>query len=124
MPVVKQLLVLGAQAEPFHNDDTPMRIAGLREEIEARMAQRKVEPNSALGGAMNYMLERWESLTRFLRVGGVPLDNNASERLLKTSILHRRTVLTVQGLDPSPFPIFGEIFGFSCADGFTIFKRC
>lgn len=68
-------------------------LEGLRAEFEARMAQRKVEPNSALGGAMNYMLERWESLTRFLRVGGAPLDNNASERLLKTSILHRKNSL-------------------------------
>lgn len=51
---------------------------------------------------MNYMLERWESLTRFLGVGGVPLDNNASERLLKTSILHRKNSPQCTGLGSIP----------------------
>ena len=52
-----------------------------------------VEPNSALGQAMNYMLKRWEPLTQFLREPGAPLDNNIAERLLKTSILHRKNSL-------------------------------
>jgi hypothetical protein len=54
---------------------------------------KQVEPNSGLGQAMNYMLKRWEPLTRFLREPGAPLDNNVAERLLKTSILHRKNSL-------------------------------
>ena len=38
---------------------------------------KQVEPNSGLGQAMNYMLKRWEPLTRFLREPGAPLDNNS-----------------------------------------------
>ena len=40
---------------------------------------RLVEPNSALGGAISYLLRHWEKLTLFLRVAGAPLDNNVCE---------------------------------------------
>lgn len=62
----------------------------LREEFTEAMAQKKVEPNSKLGDAIKYLLKRWESLTRFLKTPGAPLDNNVAERLLKSSILHRK----------------------------------
>jgi hypothetical protein len=68
------------------------------QELDAR----KVEPNSGLGQAMNYMLTRWETLMRFLSVPGAPLDNNITERLLKSSILHRKNSLhyrTVRGAE-------------------------
>ena len=32
---------------------------------------------------INYMLNRWESFTRFLESGAVPMENNAAERVLK-----------------------------------------
>ena len=44
---------------------------------------RLVEPNSALGGAISYLLRHWEKLTLFLRVAGAPLDNNICEQALK-----------------------------------------
>ncbi|NLW82855.1 MAG: transposase [Phycisphaerae bacterium] len=59
----------------------------LAEQIE----QKKVEPNSGLGGeAIGYMLRHWEELTLFLRQPGAPLDNNICERALKKAILHRK----------------------------------
>ena len=36
----------------------------MREQLE----QKKVEPNSGLGQAINYLLRHWEPLTRFLSV--------------------------------------------------------
>jgi hypothetical protein len=36
------------------------------------------------------MMKRWEKLTKFLQVAGVPLDNNACERALRKAVLHRR----------------------------------
>jgi hypothetical protein len=45
--------------------------------------QRRVEPNSGLGKAISYLLRHWEKLTLFLRVPGVPLDNNICEQALK-----------------------------------------
>jgi hypothetical protein len=55
--------------------------------------QRLVEPNSALGGAIRYLLKHWAKLTLFLRVAGAPLDNNICERALKRAILHRKNAL-------------------------------
>jgi hypothetical protein len=67
-----------------------------------QMEGRKVEPNSGLGQAITYMQKRWTELTQFLRVAGAPLDNNACERILKMSILHRKNSLcyrTQRGAD-------------------------
>lgn len=59
-----------------------------------QIIQKKVEPNSTLGGAFNYLLNHWEPLTLFLRVAGAPLDNNVCERGLKMAILHRKNSLS------------------------------
>jgi len=58
-----------------------------------------VEPNSSLGGAINYMLNHWEPLTLFLRKEGAPLDNNICERALKKVILHRKNSLFYKTLN-------------------------
>ena len=61
--------------------------------LTARFAEKLVEPNSSLGGAISYMLKHWEKLTLFLRVPGAPLDNNICERILKMAIRHRKNSL-------------------------------
>lgn len=61
--------------------------------MEDRFAQRKVEPHSALGEAIQYMSKRWEKLTLFLRQAGAPLDSTIVERALKKAILHRKNAL-------------------------------
>lgn len=61
--------------------------------LNSQLDDRHVEPNSALGVAINYMLKRWDTLTLFLREPGAPLDNNICERALKKSILHRKNSL-------------------------------
>ena len=65
----------------------------LRAWLTGLIEQRKVEPNSELGGAIKYMEKRWTQLTQFLRVPGAPLDNNEAERGLKRCILHRKNSL-------------------------------
>jgi hypothetical protein len=61
----------------------------LREQID----ERKVEPNSGLGGAIAYVEKRWDRLTLFLREEGAPLDNSLCERMLERAILHRKNSL-------------------------------
>ena len=58
-----------------------------------QIEEKLVEPNCALGKAINYMLKHWKKLTRFLSVPGAPLDNNICERTLKYAILHRKNAL-------------------------------
>ena len=61
--------------------------------MKSEIQEHRVEPNSGLGKAINYMINHWTALTRFLAVPGAPLDNNISERALKMSILHRKNSL-------------------------------
>jgi hypothetical protein len=77
----------------FHQAESGPTMEDLRIWLVQQFDQRRVEPNSALGGAMTYLLRRWEKLTLFLRVPGAPLDNNLCERALKKAIRHRRNSL-------------------------------
>ena len=70
--------------------------------MRAQFEQKRVEPNSGLGKAFDYMLQRWLKFTLFLRVPGAPLTNNICERALKAAIRHRNNSLfyrTQRGAD-------------------------
>ena len=77
----------------FHQASSGSTMEELRAWLARQFEDRLVEPNSALGGAISYMLRHWERLTLFLRVPGAPLDNNICERALKKAILHRKNAL-------------------------------
>jgi hypothetical protein len=84
----------------FHKEHSGPVMAKLKDWLEAEFREKKVEPNSRLGKAISYLLDRWERLGRFLEVPGAPLDNNIVERALKLAILHRKNALyyrTVRG---------------------------
>jgi transposase len=73
-----------------HQESSAPVMAALEKWLETQLAEKRVEPNSDLGKAYNYMLKRWQKLTGFLREPGVPIDNNTCERALKMAIRHRR----------------------------------
>lgn len=77
----------------FHKAESGPRMEKLHVYLQALIAGKKVEPNSALGEAIIYMLRHWEKLTLFLNKAGAPLDNNICERALKMAILHRKNSL-------------------------------
>ena len=77
----------------FHQAESGPRMEDLRVWLVQQFDQRRVEPNSALGGAISYLLKHWEKLTLFLRQVGAPLDNNLCEQALKKAILHRKNAL-------------------------------
>ena len=58
-----------------------------------KLEEKRIEPNSGMGQAFNYMLERWDKMTVFLRIPGAPIDNNFSERILKLAIVNRKNSL-------------------------------
>ena len=91
-------LVRGRELSPqarleFHQTESGPTMAELRVWLVRQFDEHLVEPNSALGEAIAYMLKHWEKLTLFLRVPGAPLDNNLCERVLKKAILHRKNAL-------------------------------
>jgi len=83
------------------------RLRDLREWLEARFAQKQVEPNSGLGKAITYFLRHWKGLTAFLREAGAPLDNKLYERALKRAVLHRKNALLYRTLHGSEV---GDLF--------------
>ena len=77
----------------FHQAQSKPAMANLSDWLHRQFDEKLVEPNSTLGGAVNYMLNHWEKLTLFLHKAGAPLDNNICERALKKAILHRKNAL-------------------------------
>jgi len=77
----------------FHQAESGPIMEKLQAWCTRQLEDRLVEPNSALGGAIAYLLRHWEKLTLFLRQPGAPLDNNICERALKKAILHRKNAL-------------------------------
>jgi transposase len=77
----------------FHQAESGPTMKELHVWLARQFDQRRVEPNSALGGAISYLLKHWEKLTLFLRAPGAPLDNNICEQALKKAIRHRRNSL-------------------------------
>lgn len=83
----------------FHQAESSPLMEKLRGWCNRQFEERLVEPNSALGEAISYMLNHWEKLTLFLRKPGAPLDNNICERILKRAILHRKNALFYKTLN-------------------------
>ena len=77
----------------FHQLHSAPIMKALQEWLQRQFDERLVEPNSALGKAISYLLRHWEPFTLFLRKAGAPLDNNICERALKKVILHRKNAL-------------------------------
>jgi len=74
----------------FHQEKSGPVTEELKSWCEHQIAEKRVEPNSGIGKAIQYLLNHWEKLTRFLRVPKAPLDNNICERALKRAILNRK----------------------------------
>lgn len=77
----------------YHQEHSAPIMAGLEAWLREQLDQKLVEPNSVFGEATDYMLKRWDRLTRFLTVVGAPIDNNTCERALKRAIRHRKNSL-------------------------------
>jgi transposase len=77
----------------FHIEHSKPIMDDLKAWMEAQLAEHKVEPNSGLGDAIDYMLKHWPKLTLFLHQPGAPLDNSLCERAIKKAICHRKNSL-------------------------------
>ena len=77
----------------FHVAYSKPLLDDLSEWFDEQFKEKNIEPNSSLGVAINYMTDRWEKLTLFLKVPGAPLDNNSCEQIIKKAILNRKNAL-------------------------------
>ena len=83
LPAEQRLVVRQAQSAPL--------VVAL--EAWMREQRRKLSRHADLARAMDYMLKRWASFTRFLDDGRICLSNNAAERALRGLALGRKAWL-------------------------------
>jgi hypothetical protein len=91
--VAREESLSAEQRLAYHQAHSKPTMDGLKDWLQRQFDEKLVEPNSALGEAIQYLLKRWNALTLFLRKAGAPLDNNLCERALKKAILHRKNSL-------------------------------
>jgi transposase len=91
--VTKQQNMTPDKRLQYHQEKSAPLMDDLKVWLSRQFDDKKVEPNSALGQAITYMLNHWKELTLFLRVPKAPLDNNLCEQALKKAILHRKNSL-------------------------------
>lgn len=89
----KEQQLTPAQRLTYHQMHSSAVMKDLKTWMEQQIKDHQVEPNSRLGGAFDYLLKRWDALTRFLEVPGAPLDNNTAERALKMILRYRKNSL-------------------------------
>jgi transposase len=77
----------------YHQEHSGPLMKTLHEWMSTQIYGKLVEPNSVLGSAISYLLDRWEAFTLFLRVAGAPLDNNICEQALKRAVLNRKNAM-------------------------------
>ena len=82
-----------AERLAWHQEHSAPLMEKLESWAKAGMAEKRIESNSTLGGAVKYMLKRWPKLTAFLREEGMPLSSAEVERLIKRCIRHRKNSL-------------------------------
>jgi hypothetical protein len=91
--LTKERGLSGTDRLTFHQQRSAPIMDEFLKWLNDQLEQKRVEPNSSMGGAIRYMLKHWQELTLFLRVPGAPLDNNVCEAALKTPIRHRKNSL-------------------------------
>ena len=74
----------------WHQKHSSNLITEIKRYCNELIDNKEIEPNSSFGKATRYLNNNWEGLTCFLRIPGVPLTNNACERLIKRAVLNRK----------------------------------
>ncbi len=77
----------------YHQKHSCVMMVGLKAWIEKQFEEQYVEHNSRQSGAFEYLLKRWDSLTRILQLPRASLDNNSAERALKMILRLRKNSL-------------------------------
>lgn len=89
----KRLAMTAEERLQHHQKHSAPVMEGLKTWFTRQFDEKIVEPNSELGGAIQYMLKHWEALTLFLRVPGAPLTNDDLEREFKPVQSHLKNSL-------------------------------
>jgi hypothetical protein len=105
--IAKKLNMSPGERLKLHQKKSRPIMEDLKLWFKSQFEEKKIEPNSSFGKAINYMLKHWEKLTLFLRIENAPLDNNLCEMVLKCAILNRKNSMFYKTQNGS---MVGDIF--------------
>lgn len=77
----------------YHQTHSGPVMESLKDWCEKSFEEKKIEPNSSLGKAVNYVLNHWPGLTKFLQIIDCPLDTNILEGYIRTPVMNRKNWL-------------------------------
>ena len=89
----KRLGLSGKEPLAYHKAHSQPAMKKLKRWLDIQVREERVEPNSGLGKAIEYLRRHWKGLTLFLRQVNAPLDNNIVEQALKIPIRLRKNSL-------------------------------
>lgn len=82
-----------AERLAYHKVHSLCLMEEIKKYVEKLVNDRRVEPNSSLGGAISYFCTHYKGLTAFCHIEGAHFDNNIAERALKMAIRLRKTAM-------------------------------
>jgi hypothetical protein len=89
----KKLGLSGKERLAYHKAHSWPTMKKLKRWLDKQVEEERIEPNSGLGKAIEYLRRHWKGLTLFLRQADAPLDNNIVEQALKIPIRLRKNSL-------------------------------
>lgn len=78
------------QRRDYHAKHSQPVMEKLKQWGESQLSDGKVEANSGLGRAIQYLLNHYQGLSAFCRIPGAPIDNNLMEATLKRIATSRK----------------------------------
>ena len=94
----KRMGITGRERMMLHRRESASSMVSLYLEARSKIKNKELEPVTDLYKAYAYFLRHWKGLTLFLREPDCEIDNNATERMLKKAILHRKNSLIYRSL--------------------------
>jgi hypothetical protein len=89
----KENQLTGSVRLNYHQEHSKSVMDNLFSWCNRMFAEKLVEPNSSLGKGIQYILNHWSGLTKFLECADAPLDNNILESQLRTPVMNRKNWL-------------------------------
>ena len=74
----------------YHQQHSGPVMAELKQWMDQQVVEKRVEPNSSLGKAIDYFLTHDEGLSAYLKYAGAPVDNNCCEQVLRPPAIIRK----------------------------------
>jgi len=96
---IKELELTPEERMLYHRKHSKPLMEKLKKYCAEKLANRQVEPNSAIWEPLTFIVNQWDRLIQFCHVPGVPLDTNLVEQALIITTRYRGCSFNYQTVD-------------------------